>query len=91
MPLTVSDHPALRMNVAEAKQRPDISGLPFVFFADDTTGRGNVLYHCYDGHYGLISPSGQQPGPPPLALSRRETDPAAVGGATGRGTPTGRP
>jgi hypothetical protein len=27
-----------------------------VFFADETTGRGNVLYHRYDGHYGLITP-----------------------------------
>ncbi|GHJ33830.1 hypothetical protein TPA0910_82630 [Streptomyces hygroscopicus subsp. sporocinereus] len=58
VPLTVSDLPAPRMNLAEAKRRLDIAGLPFVFFADDTTGRGNVLYHRYDGHYGLISPSG---------------------------------
>ncbi|WJE00480.1 sigma 54 modulation/S30EA ribosomal C-terminal domain-containing protein [Streptomyces antimycoticus] len=58
MPLTVSDLPAPRMNVAGAKQRLDLVGLPFVFFADDTTGRGNVLYHRYDGRYGLISPSG---------------------------------
>ncbi|MEV0490521.1 ribosome hibernation promotion factor [Streptomyces atratus] len=57
VPLTVSELPAPRMNVAEAKQRLDIAGMPFVFFADDTTGRGNVLYHRYDGHYGLIAPA----------------------------------
>ncbi|MGR3938860.1 ribosome hibernation promotion factor [Streptomyces sp. BRA346] len=58
VPLTVSDVPASRMSVAEAKQRLDMTGLPFVFFSDATTGRGNVLYHRYDGHYGLIVPAG---------------------------------
>ncbi len=28
-----------------------------MLFADDTTRRGNVLYHRYDGHYGLITPA----------------------------------
>ncbi|KUN89505.1 integrase [Streptomyces bungoensis] len=56
VPLTVSDLPAPRMNVADARQRLELGGFPFVFFADDATGRGNVLYHRYDGHYGLISP-----------------------------------
>ncbi|MFD0508205.1 sigma 54 modulation/S30EA ribosomal C-terminal domain-containing protein [Streptomyces chiangmaiensis] len=46
------------MNLDEAKQRLDITGSPFVFYADDTTGRGNILYHRYDGHYGRISPAG---------------------------------
>jgi ribosome-associated translation inhibitor RaiA len=63
VPLTFSDIPAPRMNVAQAKQRLDLTGYPFVFFADDTTGRGSVLYHRYDGHYGLITPAEQQPGP----------------------------
>ncbi|ASN22840.1 hypothetical protein LK07_01015 [Streptomyces pluripotens] len=57
VPLTVSELPAPRMTLAEAKQRLDIGGLPFVFFADDSSGRGNVLYHRYDGHYGLICPA----------------------------------
>lgn len=26
----------------------------FMFFCDDATGRGNVMYMRYDGHYGLI-------------------------------------
>ncbi|SFH11869.1 sigma 54 modulation/S30EA ribosomal C-terminal domain-containing protein [Streptomyces mirabilis] len=57
VPLTVSELPAPRMNMAEAQQRLEATGFPFVFFADDSTGRGNVLYHRYDGHYGLITPA----------------------------------
>jgi len=30
---------------------------PFLFFADSQTGRGNLMYHRYDGHYGLIGPA----------------------------------
>jgi len=30
---------------------------PFVFFAEPDTGRGQVLYRRFDGHYGLISPA----------------------------------
>lgn len=56
-PLTMSDHPAPRMSVHEAEGRLDITGLPFVFFTDAATERGNVLYHRYDGHYGLITPA----------------------------------
>ncbi|MET7383437.1 sigma 54 modulation/S30EA ribosomal C-terminal domain-containing protein [Streptomyces sp. NPDC005526] len=57
VPLTVSELPAPRLTVDEAKQRLDVTGFPFVFFSDATTGRGNVLYHRYDGHYGLITPA----------------------------------
>ena len=32
------------------------NGERFVFFANSTTGRANVLYRRYDGHYGLIAP-----------------------------------
>ncbi|MEV7189390.1 sigma 54 modulation/S30EA ribosomal C-terminal domain-containing protein [Kitasatospora sp. NPDC093102] len=42
---------------AQARVRLDLSGLPFVFYTDAATGRGNVLYHRYDGHYGLITPA----------------------------------
>jgi len=45
------------LSVAEAVSRLDLTGLPFVFFTDAATGRGNVLYHRYDGHYGLITPA----------------------------------
>ena len=30
---------------------------PFVFFAEPDSGRGQVLYRRFDGHYGLISPA----------------------------------
>jgi ribosome-associated translation inhibitor RaiA len=53
--LTVSAHPAARLTLAEARDRLDLSGWPFLFFADAGTGRGSVLYHRYDGHYGLIT------------------------------------
>jgi ribosome-associated translation inhibitor RaiA len=56
-PLTMSATPAPRMTVPEAEKRLEITGLPFVFFANDMTGRGNILYHRYDGHYGLITPA----------------------------------
>ncbi|MCY9784368.1 sigma 54 modulation/S30EA ribosomal C-terminal domain-containing protein [Nocardiopsis sp. EMB25] len=57
VPLTVSPHPPPRMGVREAIDRLETTGLPFVFFLDARTGRGNVLYHRYDGHYGLITPA----------------------------------
>lgn len=34
----------------------DLGNEPHVFFVDAETGRGNVLYRRYDGHYGLVSP-----------------------------------
>ncbi|MFF5258164.1 sigma 54 modulation/S30EA ribosomal C-terminal domain-containing protein [Actinomadura viridis] len=56
VPLTVSPQPAARLDEAEAIERLEMSGQPFVFFVDRATGRGRVLYHRYDGHYGLIVP-----------------------------------
>ncbi|MEU9076997.1 HPF/RaiA family ribosome-associated protein [Kitasatospora sp. NPDC004745] len=56
--LTVSTAGVPDLTVAEAVSRLDLTGLPFVFFTDTATGRGNVLYHRYDGHYGLITPVG---------------------------------
>ncbi|MER5635560.1 sigma 54 modulation/S30EA ribosomal C-terminal domain-containing protein [Kitasatospora sp. NPDC002227] len=44
------------LDVTDAVASLDLSGLAFVFFTDRATGRGNVLYHRYDGHYGLITP-----------------------------------
>lgn len=41
--------------VSEAIERLNVSGDPFVFFQNATTGRGNVCYHRYDGNYGLIA------------------------------------
>jgi hypothetical protein len=56
VPITLSPHPAQRLTVAEARQRLESTAAPFVFFEHAETGRGNLLYHRYDGHYGLITP-----------------------------------
>lgn len=55
--VSVSTVGVSELAVADAVARLDLSGLPFVFFTDAATGRGNVLYHRYDGHYGLITPA----------------------------------
>jgi hypothetical protein len=44
--------------LAEAKAALEAAGQPFLFFVNPETGRGNVIYHRYDGHYGLIEPGG---------------------------------
>lgn len=49
-------HPPVE-SVDEALERLDAGGEPFVFFCADDTGRGNVAYLRYDGHYGLIRPA----------------------------------
>ncbi|HEX6933391.1 MAG TPA: sigma 54 modulation/S30EA ribosomal C-terminal domain-containing protein [Streptosporangiaceae bacterium] len=40
----------------EAAERLDATSEPFIFFVDPRTGRGRLIYHRYDGHYGLIIP-----------------------------------
>lgn len=56
VPLAVDNQRPPRLSVAEARVRLDVTGLPFVFFADAAKGRGRVLYRRYDGNYGLIQP-----------------------------------
>lgn len=58
VPLTISPHPAPRLTVGEATQRLGLLGLPFLFFIDAEQDRACVVYHRYDGHYGLITPVG---------------------------------
>jgi hypothetical protein len=55
--VTVSQTPAPRLPVAEAIARLEAAGQPFLFFVNAETGRGNLIYHRYDGHYGLIGPA----------------------------------
>ena len=57
MPLTISPQPAPRLTLGQATERIELLGLPFLFFVDVARGRGCVLYHRYDGHYGLITPA----------------------------------
>ena len=58
LPLTISPQPAPRLTLERAKERLSLLGLPFLFFVDVDQGRAGVLYHRYDGHYGLICPAG---------------------------------
>jgi len=54
---TVSEVSAPKLDVAEAETRLEAFGQPFLFFVDAQTGRGNLIYHRYDGDYGLITPA----------------------------------
>lgn len=55
--VTVSEVRAPRLELAQAPARFEASGEPFMFFVNNQTGRGNLIYHRYDGHYGLITPA----------------------------------
>lgn len=44
-------------SLASARDRLDAGNEPFVFFNDEDTQRGHVLYRRVDGHYGLIVPA----------------------------------
>jgi ribosomal subunit interface protein len=48
------DGTAPHLGLAEAEDRLEHGGEPFVFFLDRTTDRGAVLYLRHDGHCGLI-------------------------------------
>lgn len=62
-PVSVSAAPAPVLDTEEAARRLEVTGWPFVLFRSASTGRGGVLYHRYDGHYGLITPADDEPGP----------------------------
>jgi ribosome-associated translation inhibitor RaiA len=57
-PVTISPQPAPCLIEAKATERLGLLGLPFLFFIDAAQGRASVLYHRYDGHYGVITPAG---------------------------------
>jgi ribosome-associated translation inhibitor RaiA len=59
LPVTISEQPAPTLSTGEAVDRLNLLGLPFLFFLDGERGRGALLYHRYDGHYGLISTAEQ--------------------------------
>jgi ribosome-associated translation inhibitor RaiA len=58
LPVTISQHPVPCLTEGEAANRLGLLGLPFLFYVDAAPGRASVLYHRYDGHYGLITPAG---------------------------------
>ena len=49
-----TEPPPPSLSDAEARGRLEADGEPFVFYLDSETGEGRVIYHRYDGHYGLI-------------------------------------
>lgn len=55
--VTVSEVRPPRLELVEAEVRLEALGQPFMFFVNSQTGRGNLIYHRYDGHYGLITPA----------------------------------
>ncbi|HEY1345392.1 MAG TPA: sigma 54 modulation/S30EA ribosomal C-terminal domain-containing protein [Streptosporangiaceae bacterium] len=55
--IIVCPAPASRLSIAGAVALLEAAGQPFLFFVNAETGRGNVIYHRYDGHYGLIAPA----------------------------------
>ena len=54
--ITASPTPPPALSAEGAAERLELTGWPFVFFVDPELNRGCVLYHRYDGHYGLITP-----------------------------------
>jgi hypothetical protein len=56
VPLTVNAHRIPTLTLAGAASRLVQGWLPFVFFTDRDTGRGNLVYRRYDGELGLITP-----------------------------------
>jgi hypothetical protein len=63
--VTVSERPVPRLAPAAAVGRLEALGQPFVFFVNTETGRGSLVYHRYDGHYGLVTPGVTALGPGP--------------------------
>jgi len=57
LPVTVSRQPVPCLTEGEAADRLNLLGLAFLFYVDAAQGRVSVLYHRYDGHYGLITPA----------------------------------
>lgn len=52
-----TSQPAPRLTVSGAIARLEALGYEFLFFVDTDTRRGCLIYHRYDGHYGLIVPA----------------------------------
>lgn len=63
--VTISTAPVPTLTIADAIGLLDASGEVWLFFTDEGTGRGSVIYHRYDGHYGLLV-SGLADGGSPL-------------------------
>ncbi len=71
--VTVSEHPAPGLTLAAAIARLEALGQPFLFFINSETRRGNLIYHRYDGDYGVITPPAANPVNPGLGLRLHPT------------------
>jgi hypothetical protein len=56
VPVSFTELPAPELTVRQAIDRLNADGGQRLFFINVATGRGNVLYLRYDGHYGLVTP-----------------------------------
>jgi hypothetical protein len=59
--LTVNPRPVPELSPEQAAARLAGGWLPFVFFTDPGTGRGNLVYRRYDGDLALIRPPAAAP------------------------------
>jgi ribosome-associated translation inhibitor RaiA len=55
--IAMSKIPVPRLSVPGATAELEATGQLFLFFVNAETGRGNLIYHRYDGHYGLVEPA----------------------------------
>lgn len=74
LPLTVNPRPVPVLAAVQAAHRLADGWLPFIFYTDRHTRRGNLLYRRYDGDLGLIAPS--RPGNDDGTLTVRPAHPA---------------
>lgn len=56
LPITVNPYPVARRTVEESARFLSRAEMPFEFFINSTSGRGNVLYRRLAGNFGLIKP-----------------------------------
>ena len=57
VPIAHSEQRPPTATTEEAVDLLELGGLRHLFFLDPDDGRGRLLYHRYDGHYGLIVPA----------------------------------
>jgi ribosome-associated translation inhibitor RaiA len=58
IPIRLSALVPSHQTLEQATALLDLGDEPFVFFLDEQTGEGTVVYRRYDGHYGVIGPTG---------------------------------
>jgi hypothetical protein len=57
LPVEVVGQPAPLLSVPEAAEQIELEGEPYLFFLDADRACGALLYHRFDGHYGLVIPA----------------------------------